>query len=322
MIVYGPVPSWRLGNSLGVDLIEPPNNQNKLCSFDCLYCQLGKNTTKTITPRKLGISENDLEILRKRIAESGPDYITFSGKGEPTLNLDLGAIAKRIKKITNIPIAVLTNASLVDNPEVRKNLDCCDLVIAKIDAPNQEMFEKINRPYEDRPFGSISLDNIIKGIKLLKTNVAIQTLLFSSNSITNTDDLTITKMINIYKNINQAKPISIFLGTAYRPSINKNIMPLSIEELKKVALRINAETKIKVTYYKKKIHKKVSRQVRNNELKSEIINLLSRRPCTEDEIMSMFGNSDIPNVLYSLMKEGIIKRNTKNNMRFMLSDKR
>ena len=113
MKIYGPVPSWRLGNSLGIDLIEVPRGYSKICSFDCVYCQLGHKGVKTNKHKKIPINEKDFELLNKKIQETKPDYITFSGDGEPTLNLNLGYVAKKIKKMTEIPLAVLTNASFI-----------------------------------------------------------------------------------------------------------------------------------------------------------------------------------------------------------------
>ncbi len=311
MQIYGPVPSWRLGNSLGVDLVEAPDDHSKICSFDCLYCQLGHDGFKTNKPEKMDISEGDFEALRKKIEETKPDYITFSGEGEPTLNLNLGYAARRIKQMTDIPLAVLTNASFVNNSDVRKGLDYCDLVIAKLDAPNQELFEKINRPYE-----SISLTNITEGIKLLKTNAAIQTLLFSYHGLTNADDETIKEMIEIYNGINKSKPITVFLGTAYRPTDKEGLNPVSEDRLESIASRIAGETGIKVIYYKEADSKTVSRQPKPFELRREISKLLKRRPCTQEDISTRFNNIDVSDILSSLVNDGVIRERTREGKKF------
>jgi wyosine [tRNA(Phe)-imidazoG37] synthetase (radical SAM superfamily) len=316
MKIYGPVPSWRLGNSLGVDLVEAPKNQNKICSFDCIYCQLGYNEQKTNKPKKIAIEESEFRNLKKRIDETEPDYITFSGQGEPTLNLNLGYAAKRMKKISDIPIAVLTNASLLNNTAIRKELDCCDLVIAKIDAPNQELFEKINRPYEDQPYEKILLKSIIDGIKQLKTKVAIQTLLFSYNGLTNADKKSINGLIKIYNQINKVKPIGIFLGTAYRPSGLKGVRAIDKKGLKEIALHISKETGIKAVYYKEVKQKKISRQLQPDELRKEIIKLLKRRPCTLEDISTRFSNTKFSNILDTLLTKGMIEKIIKNGKKF------
>lgn len=311
MIIYGPVPSWRLGNSLGVDIVEALGKHDKICSFDCLYCQLGHDTLRTDQPRKIDISDIDFELLRKRIAETKPDYVTFSGRGEPTLNLNLGYAAKRIKQMTDIPVTVLTNASLINNPDVMEGLNYCDLVIAKIDAPNQDLFERVNQPYQ-----GISLADIIEGIKLLKTRVAIQTLLFSYNGLTNSDNDTIKEMIEVYSDINSSKPISIFLGTAYRPTGKERISPISEERIKEIALKINTETNIKVVYYNNLEPKTISRRLEPSELGAEIFELLRRRPCTQKEITTRFGDVDVSGILSSLVNGGRLQEKTSNGKTF------
>ena len=135
--IFGPVPSRRLGMSLGVDLIP-----FKTCSYDCIYCELGKTTNKT-SARKEYISK---DIIFKQLEEylvlldSPPDYITISGSGEPTLNSKLGEIIRHIKGITKIPVAVLTNSSLLFMDEVRKDLLEADIVLPSLDAVSSNIF--------------------------------------------------------------------------------------------------------------------------------------------------------------------------------------
>ncbi|MFH1710355.1 MAG: radical SAM protein [bacterium] len=153
--IYGPVSSWRLGRSLGVDLVSG----DKTCTFDCLYCQLGITIRHLI---KRDIFAPALEIFKE--LESLPpldiDYITLSGTGEPTLAANLGEVIMEIKRHFNKPVAVLTNSSLMHDPKVRKELSFADKVIAKLDAPNEEILRKINRPTN-----GITFDMIIEGIK-------------------------------------------------------------------------------------------------------------------------------------------------------------
>ncbi len=311
MKIYGPVPSWRLGNSLGVDLVEAPKGYNKICSYDCVYCQLGHTGFKTKVLKPVPIKHKDFLILKKRIEETKPDYITFSGEGEPTLNLNFGYAARCIKQLTNIPLAVLTNASFVHDKRIRQGLNICDLVIAKIDAPNQELFEKINNPYK-----GILLADIIKGIKLLKTRVAIQTLLFSYDKLTNADNKTIKGLIEVYRDINNTNPINIFLGTAYRPSDKKELNAISENRLKQIALKINQETGIKVNYYKEKQPKTVSRDISPESLEKELFDLLKRRPCTKEDISTRFGRLNVSGILSSLIKKGVLEEKIKGNKKY------
>ncbi len=156
MIIYGPVASWRLGKSLGIDLISC----QKTCSFDCIYCQLGKTLHKTVE-RKIFVDDNVAknELDRFPWNNVAVDFITFSGMGEPTLAKNLGNVAKYAKKF-GLPIAILTNSSLFGYEDVQKDLENIDWVIAKLDAPNEKIFKKINRPHE-----SINFDEMIDAIK-------------------------------------------------------------------------------------------------------------------------------------------------------------
>ena len=149
--IYGPVPSWRLGRSLGID---PISNENKICSFDCIYCQLGKTDFHT-RRRRIFVSVADIigELLSLPPIEV--DYITFSGRGEPTLAANIGELISEVKKIRKEPVAIITNSSLLYSKNVRSDLSKADLVIAKLDAPLEQLFESINIP--------------VRGVNLIKT---------------------------------------------------------------------------------------------------------------------------------------------------------
>lgn len=155
--VYGLVPSWRLGKSLGIDLIS----SEKVCSFDCIYCQLGEKDEKTIKRRIFvetqKIKEDLLDLLD--VAED-VDIITFSGMGEPTLASNLKEVIETVRGITDLPIAVLTNSSLLHTRDVQNALNGIEKVIAKLDASDEKLFQRINRPHP-----SISFVKILKGIK-------------------------------------------------------------------------------------------------------------------------------------------------------------
>ncbi|MBD3265020.1 MAG: radical SAM protein, partial [Candidatus Omnitrophica bacterium] len=158
---YGPVPSRRLGISLGVDLLP-----HKLCSFDCIYCQL-KTSSRKVSRRKfyVNISKFRKELKEKLKKINSLDYITVSGSGEPTLHKDLDRIIKEIKKISRnkYPVCVITNSSLLYRKTVRRELMAADLIIPSLDAPDPKLFRKINRPAR-----RISFDKIIKGILKLR----------------------------------------------------------------------------------------------------------------------------------------------------------
>lgn len=141
--VFGPVPSRRLGRSLGVDLVP-----TKACSYDCIYCQLGRTTFKTVERREYVPMTDILMEVEERLASGVKvDFITLSGSGEPTLHSDCGDIVRTIKTLTDIPVAVLTNSSLLGDPQVRDELMAADLVIPSLDAGDAAMFATVNRPH-------------------------------------------------------------------------------------------------------------------------------------------------------------------------------
>jgi len=160
MKIFGPVPSRRLGQSLGIN-----NVKAKTCSYSCVYCQLGR-TGQLQLKREIFY---DLKELLQQLAEylkklekkkEKIDYITFVADGEPTLDLNLGRALERIKEF-GIKTAVISNASLITEAEVRKELKSADWVSLKIDAVSESLWKKI-----DRPHGSLDLAEILKGIKI------------------------------------------------------------------------------------------------------------------------------------------------------------
>lgn len=157
-IVYGPVPSWRLGRSLGVDLICQMDG--KICSFDCIYCSLGKTPERTIERRNFVDIREMKEELGKALQEVETDYITFSGTGDPALAENLGNAIEVAKEIANIPIAVLTNSALMIESDVREDLAEADEIVGSLDASNGELFKKINRPHPD-----LNFRDFVKGLR-------------------------------------------------------------------------------------------------------------------------------------------------------------
>src|SRR4030066_1907073 len=154
--IFGPVPSRRLGRSLGVDLVP-----FKTCTFDCIYCDLGRTTHKTISRESYVKPEEirrELELTLPTLSKK-PDYITLSGSGEPTLNQHIGEIIHNVKDLTSIPLAVLTNGSLFCLEEVREALVGADVVIPSIDAVNDVIFQCLNRPHP-----CLNIQEIISGL--------------------------------------------------------------------------------------------------------------------------------------------------------------
>jgi len=217
--IYGPVPSWRLGKSLGVDLISA----EKTCSFDCIYCQLGE-TVRHIVKRQLFVPTSEIVKELESLPQLQLDYITLSGTGEPTLAANLGEVISEIKKRFKQPVAVLTNSSLMHEKKVGRELSLADLVVAKLDAPNEDLFQSINRPTN-----GITLGLIIDGIKSFHEEypgkLALQIMFISQNKNHAADLARLAK---------QMRPVEVQINTPLRPSPVKPLPPEELEKIKKI----------------------------------------------------------------------------------------
>jgi len=219
--LYGPVASWRLGRSLGMDILS---TAEKTCSFECLYCQLGRTVKKT-TERKVFVPtdaiERELQALAPFIEETS-DVITFAGMGEPTLGANLGEVVDAIRRHTRKPIAILTNAVLITDPEVREDLKKLDIVVAKLDAPDQAIFEEVNKPVS----AEIKLDEIIAGLKEFRREysgrLCLQLMFVTANRDSG------AAMARIAADI---QPDEVQVNTPLRPC---GVAPLSVEEMKQI----------------------------------------------------------------------------------------
>ena len=217
-IVYGPVSSWRLGKSLGIDLIC---SEKKICSFDCIYCQLGRQSITT-TNRQDFISMDELNkevihILKK----VSPDVITFSGMGEPTIVKNLDQAIRTLRKITNVPLAILTNSTLMNNKDVIESLFKLDIVVAKLDASNENLFQEINQPADN-----ISFKETIESIKNFKNTYSgrlnIQTMFMNNN---------INYAKEIANVVSKIEPYEVQINTPLRPC---SIKPLTEQQLARI----------------------------------------------------------------------------------------
>lgn len=175
-IVYGPVPSWRLGRSLGIDVVS---TEGKTCSFDCVYCQLGR-TVHHSRKREEFVSLEHLAAELEQAKGIEADYITFSGMAEPTLGANLGKAIEIAHSIRDLPVAVLTNSSTMLMDEVRRDLAGANVVVAKLDAADEATFRAVNRPVAD-----ITFEQIVDGIKRLRREftgtLALQMMFVGAN---------------------------------------------------------------------------------------------------------------------------------------------
>ena len=239
--IYGPVASWRLGSSLGID---PISRKGKICTFDCIYCQLGKTVILT-NEREIFVTATEIIKELDLLPQVKIDYITFSGIGEPTLAKNLGPIIKTVKKIRDEKIAVLTNSSLLDKYEVKEDLTLADFAIVKIDVPSQEIFEKVNRSLK-----TIKFDTILQAIKDFKHNfkgkLALQIMFIEENKEYASEIAQIAKEI---------KPDEVQVNTPLRPCLVK---PLPEQELNDIINLFSGLNVISVYQTVKKAVKPIS----------------------------------------------------------------
>jgi wyosine [tRNA(Phe)-imidazoG37] synthetase (radical SAM superfamily) len=213
-IIYGPVPSWRLGRSLGIDLLS---TSGKTCSFDCIYCQLGKTVYPEVERREF-VSLDRLAQELKTVEGVAADYATFSGMGEPSLASNLGEAVRLVKSALKLPVAILTNSSLMTRDDVRHELSLADVVVAKVDAPSEELFRKINRP-----FGKQTLGEILRALQMFREQypckLALQMMFVEANKGYATDMAKIAEPLS---------PDEVQINTPLRPC---GVSPLAPEEV-------------------------------------------------------------------------------------------
>lgn len=212
--VYGPVSSWRLGRSLGVD---PICSRPKVCSFDCVYCQLGERGLVTVERSRFTNCRWIYESLPDIVTREKPEVITFSGTGEPTLASNLGEMAEAVREISRLPLAILTNSSLFSREDVRRDLQLFDAVIAKLDAVTEPTFAAVNRPYR-----SIRIENVLGGIRLAREelkDLRLQLMFISLNA---------HEAGAMARFCEEVQPDMVYINTPLRPC---GVSPLSEEEL-------------------------------------------------------------------------------------------
>lgn len=273
--LFGPVPSRRLGMSLGVDLVP-----HKVCSLNCIYCECGRTTNLT-TERKEYVPYNKvIEELKHFMSNNpAPDYITFSGSGEPTLNSRIGDIVDFIKQnYPEISLALLTNGTLLNDKEVRKEILKTDLVLPSLDAASNNAYRKINRP-----FHSIGLSDYINGLiefrKEYNGKIWLEVLIIPGY---NNDKKNLELLKEAFLKIN---PESIQLNTLDRPGVIDGLHPMSRHELQEIVnfwgldnveIIAAAPDRKDITSYRA-------------DTESAILETIFRRPCTLDDLVKILG---------------------------------
>ncbi len=267
--IYGPVPSRRLGRSLGIDLVP-----YKTCTYDCVYCQLGPTTHKTLERREYMPVPAILNELDLKLADSDAiDYISLAGSGEPTLHSGIGELIRKIKSRTKIPLAVLTNGSLLRMKEVQDALMPADLVIPSLDAGDAGVFKYVNRPHEGIAFEQM-VEGLVDFAARYKGEIRLEVFLLAG--VTGIPD-EVEKINRCLKGSNIRR---IQLNTAVRPPAKSFVKPLSRNQMVDLAKSFSGNVDIICDYEPKDRQKPLDA----DSVESGIFSLISRRPCTITDI--------------------------------------
>lgn len=290
--VFGPVPSRRLGYSLGVDIIPP-----KYCSYDCIYCQIGKTTDKEICRKRFYDPEIVIAQVVDKVATAQPvDIVTFSGSGEPTLNSDLGVMIGELKKRIVTPVAVITNGSLLYDENVRKDLAEADVVLPSLDAVSKDIFERINRPHPE-----LDIEKIITGLKVFRKEFR-KSIWLEIMLIRNVNDSPheLKKMAEIVADLGVEK---IQLNTVTRPPSETTAGRLDEEELAEVCKLFGPACEVICSF------ERSAEMPAQAQWADIIIETLKRRPLTLDDVVKTTNLSHFQakTKLKTLEEEGLIK---------------
>lgn len=270
--VFGPVPSRRLGVSLGVDLVTP-----KSCNMNCVFCECG--ATRELKLKRE--SFKDIDEVKNEILEAikivKPDYITFSGSGEPTLSKDLGKIIEWIKSNLEIKVCVITNSLLLEDNEVVKELEKADLIMPTLNSVDNLIFKKINRPS-----AQIDVSQVMRGLENLskkyKGKIYIESFIIEGLNDSNEHT---EKMVAFLKNINFTK---LQLNTLDRPGTENWVQPASYETMQRIKnkyLELGISN-VEIVKEMKELDKKI-------EINEELLkNMKEKREYSEKDLKKIF----------------------------------
>jgi wyosine [tRNA(Phe)-imidazoG37] synthetase (radical SAM superfamily) len=309
MISFGPVPSRRLGKSLGINNIMAP----KVCSYNCLYCQVGRSRHQTIARQEFFEPELIFNTVSQHIlklkAENYPDYLTFVSNGEPTIDIKLGKSIKLLKKL-NIPIAVISNGALLFQESVRDDLCLADWVSLKIDSGENKIWQTINQPAEGLNFETI-MTCIDLFARKFKGILCTETMLVKG---INDSQENITNIAEFIKTINPAKA---YLSIPTRPTAVKNVIPADIEKLNRTWQIFDNHNIL--TEYLTGFEGTDTGYTGN--IYNDILNMTAVHPLREDSMQKLLQNDNADfQVVTSLINQHLIKSTFYNGNKYYLRE--
>ncbi len=291
--LFGPVPSQRLGISLVIDPIP-----KKVCTFDCIYCEVARTSYRTLERKQYIPTREILDEVREGLERNPgrPDYITFSGSGEPTLHCDLGRMIRAIQQMTSAKVAVITNSSTLFMPDVRADLKAADVVLPSLDSAIPETYRKINRPLPE-----ITLERIIGGLEQFSKEYAGQMWL----------EVLLVKNVNdnereyraLAEVISRIAPDRVDITTVTRPPGFGRASPAALEELHKLREILGPIARVTVSFAGTAKHE----IPRGSE--EAILELLKIRACTIEDMAKSTGLSEeeIRRYLNKFKERGVLE---------------
>jgi wyosine [tRNA(Phe)-imidazoG37] synthetase (radical SAM superfamily) len=308
-LAFGPVPSRRLGKSLGINNIPP-----KTCSYSCVYCQLGK-TSKIIVNRQIFYNPHDIlkEVGRKvddaTVKNERIDYLTFVSDGEPTLDINLGEEISILKKIGK-PIAVITNASLLWLEDVKQDLLKADYISLKVDAASEDLWRRINRPQKD-----LRLNVVLKGIQdfveVFKGTVVSETMLINGIDCTSEFER-IAEFLTKLKKLNRA-----YVAVPTRPPTEKWVKPTK-EEAVNVAFQIFSE-KLGLDRVELLIGHAGNAFAFTGNVEEDLLSIMAVHPMHEEAVRELLRKADADwQIIEELLREGkLVEREFEGNKYYL-----
>lgn len=288
--LFGPVPSRRLGRSLGIDIVP-----SKVCSLNCIYCEVGRTTLCAVSRQRFNDPDDIINEFNQcyPALEHGLDIVTITGSGEPTLCSDLGYLIREIKKVSKVPVGVLTNSTLFTDPQVRGELMAADVVVPSIDAATQETFRKVCIPHP-----SLNIEGINEAVVTFSNEYQgrlLVEILLCEGVNDNFDEL--GRIADIIKRCRYEK---VQLNTVHRPPAFSSAKTVSSSFLLEAALFLSARG-IKV----EPVNNYIKDFSGGSMTRAELERLITMRPCSVADISMVFGvpKADVEGLLAGISPE-------------------
>jgi wyosine [tRNA(Phe)-imidazoG37] synthetase (radical SAM superfamily) len=298
--IFGPVPSRRLGLSLGIDIVP-----FKTCTQNCVYCQLGRNAVPT-NERKAWVPAAAVLAELKAVLNEGvrADHITISGSGEPTLNSELGILIDGIKIMTDIPVAVITNGTLLTDAAVRADCAKADVVLPSLDAGDEATFRLVNKPHE-----SVTLATLLDGLCAFRS--AYKGLIWLEVFIVEGVNTSADQLGRIRHFIDYISPDKVHLNTAVRPTAERGITAASPARMEEIALMLGSRAEVIADFGSQG-------QPHVIAAGDDILSMLRRRPCSLQDICNGTGlaPAEAQRRIALLLDKGVIEPERRDNATF------